>query len=257
MTSKTNFPASSGFVAISLIVLPGRYMQPWKIESEAFKINRNVISFELNLIWRTGRIVMGWWRGTWKLATQLWTGPFGCSDLSQIKWQLCEHKGGAWGDKEDKVLTREWAERVPSTTCVSSYFSKSPNSWPNQTPDLCGGHVETGGILPPARSPDAALRTEPRSSRRCSTQQQQLLSSTLQESVLLLSTSTVYYSLSPFINSPSKVLLHKFTSEEMGSEWFCDLPNVTELGSGRNSSQKWVHSLCSSPSQLRCWDPSA
>ena len=61
-----------------------------------------------------------------------------------------------------------------------------------------------------------------------------LSSSTLQESVSLLSTSTVYYSLSPFINSPSKVLLHKFTSEEMGSEWFCDLPNVTELGSGRN-----------------------
>lgn len=73
-----------------------------------------------------------------------------------------------------------------------------------------------------------------------------LSSSILQESVPLLSTSTVYYSYSPCINSPSKVLLHKFTGEEMGSEWFCDLLNVTELGSGRNSSQKWVHSLCSS-----------
>lgn len=47
MTSKTNFPASSGFVAISLIVLPGRYMQPWKIENEAFKVSKNITSYEL------------------------------------------------------------------------------------------------------------------------------------------------------------------------------------------------------------------
>ena len=113
MTSKTNFPASSGFVAISLIVLPGRYMQPWKIESEAFKRNINVISFKLNLSWRTGRTVLGWWRRTWKRASQLWMGPFSCSDLGQIKWQLCEHREVP----EETKRTRSWPENELRGCC--------------------------------------------------------------------------------------------------------------------------------------------
>lgn len=57
MTSKTNLPASSGFVAISLIVLPGRYRQPWNIQSQVFKISSDFITYELTLSWRTDRIM--------------------------------------------------------------------------------------------------------------------------------------------------------------------------------------------------------
>lgn len=144
--------------------------------------------------------------------------------------------------------------------------SKSPNSWPNQTPDLCWGNAEAMLSLGNCTTHQATRGGNEDGTKGSSrgSWQQEVLSSTPQVSVPLLSTLNVYYSFSSFSNSISKVsVIHVYKWGNWGSEWFSNMPSATELGTihsalshakgPRTSQQPHIKSMARRPLPLCRW----